>query len=818
MKKITFSFIAILAVLLLTGCPGVGQDPKTEPLPAASSDAALTSLTITAGAVNHVFTTIETSYSITVGFSVDSITVTPVFSDANAVLTIGGMSIATGSTSAAILLSVGVNTITLLVTAEDGVTTVTYTVTVTRLDTVDNTAPVITLTGDNPLSMEVNTAYFEPGYSAIDTEEGDLENAVIVTGSVNTSTVGSYTLYYNVSDSSGNTAAEIIRTVNVLDPLAAPTISLASGTYTSPQTVTLTHSVPGVRIYYTLDTSWIPDESAGTLYTGPITISNPATLITRGFLEGLNPSSWSGCRADYAIVAPGETNMIANGDFSYGLALWEFWAYSQSMAEAEFSVVNGEFTANITNGSDTDWHIGLGYAPALFFEQDTYYQLDFTAWAATEREIEVATTNNLDGIEYKSYLNTKINLITTPQNFSKKFLMNDIDDPQVTLEFRLGIENADVYIDDISLEKIIPVVLTTADVPDANLRSVFENKTGKAFGQITDLDLALLDWIDLEGEDFIYSDLTGIEYCTGLISLGIDSTDITDFTLLANLTHLEELFLDGNNISDISFLSGLTLLRELDIRWNQISSIATLANLTNLESLEVDNNNIDDLSVLSQLSNLRFLSLGENPLDVSDLSVLSTYSYPDLWGLRLSNRYDLGGGSNPINLNTDLTGLLNILDDLDSLSYLLMDDFYMNDSQFSSLYTQVLAPRSLEWSELKITDSDLTNASLPSIANLSNLKCLDLFANNITELSALEGMINLSELALAENEFTDLTPLETMYNNGAFRDDGSWDENEIDIRDCNLELWPGSPNRNIVDSLIGNSVSVVYEQGNQLVP
>jgi hypothetical protein len=51
------------------------------------------------------------------------------------------------------------------------------------------------------------TAYAEPGYTATDAEEGVLTSSVIVTGSVNTNTPGTYTLTYTITDTAGNTSS-----------------------------------------------------------------------------------------------------------------------------------------------------------------------------------------------------------------------------------------------------------------------------------------------------------------------------------------------------------------------------------------------------------------------------------------------------------------------------------------------------------------------------------------------------------------------------------------------------------------------------------
>ena len=97
---------------------------------------------------------------------------------------------------------------------------------VTRtVNVVDTTAPVITLLGDNPMTIEVGSTFTDPGATALDVGDGDLTSSIVVTGSVDTSTIGTYTLTYNVSDTSGNAADPVTRTVNVVDT-TAPVITL----------------------------------------------------------------------------------------------------------------------------------------------------------------------------------------------------------------------------------------------------------------------------------------------------------------------------------------------------------------------------------------------------------------------------------------------------------------------------------------------------------------------------------------------------------------------------------------------------------------
>lgn len=104
----------------------------------ASSNANLSALTTTAGALSPAFVATTPSYNTpNVPNATASVTVTATVSDSNATLQArvnGGAysTITSGAASGALALAVGPNTINVLVTAQDGTTTKTYTITVTR--------------------------------------------------------------------------------------------------------------------------------------------------------------------------------------------------------------------------------------------------------------------------------------------------------------------------------------------------------------------------------------------------------------------------------------------------------------------------------------------------------------------------------------------------------------------------------------------------------------------------------------------------------------------------------------------------------------
>ena len=80
---------------------------------------------------------------------------------------------------------------------------------------IDDIPPVITLTGDSEITLELGSEYIEAGASAIDNVDGDLTSDILITGSVDYNTAGTYTIFYDVSDSSGNAANTVSRTIIV---------------------------------------------------------------------------------------------------------------------------------------------------------------------------------------------------------------------------------------------------------------------------------------------------------------------------------------------------------------------------------------------------------------------------------------------------------------------------------------------------------------------------------------------------------------------------------------------------------------------------
>ncbi|MGB8450840.1 MAG: beta-1,3-glucanase family protein [Anaerocolumna sp.] len=121
-----------------------------------------------------------------------------------------------------------------------------------------------------------------------------------------------------------------------VEQAATPVITPATGTYESPQEVTITDLTPGAEIRYTTDGS-TPAKTSGTLYTGEFTVSATTTVKAAAYKEGMDDSEVT--VAVITITVPsGSDNLALNKPAS------------ESSHEAAFAAA-GAFDGNM----DTRW-------------------------------------------------------------------------------------------------------------------------------------------------------------------------------------------------------------------------------------------------------------------------------------------------------------------------------------------------------------------------------------------------------------------------------------------------------------------------------
>ena len=158
----------------------------------------------------------------------------------------------------------------------------------------DTTAPVITLTGDNPQVIAFEDDYVELGATASDDRDGDVSGSVVVDASaVDTSTPGDYEVTYDVTDAAGNAADTVTRIVTVMPPVPEnPVVSVSGAT----KRLVFDWTEPEYTEYYRLLEN--PTGNSGFTQIGD---DIPAGTLTASREIAVHLMSWD--RAQYLLEA-----------------------------------------------------------------------------------------------------------------------------------------------------------------------------------------------------------------------------------------------------------------------------------------------------------------------------------------------------------------------------------------------------------------------------------------------------------------------------------------------------------------------------------
>lgn len=255
--------------------------------------------------------------------------------------------------------------------------------------------------------------------------------------------------------------------------------------------------------------------------------------------------------------------------------------------------------------------------------------------------------------------------------------------------------------------------------------------------------------------------LDGLGEFSGLESLTIGGSKLTDIKALANMKGLKSLTLEySHEISDFSVLSVMNWLEELSIESEGVKDIGFVKNMPQLKAFSISRAKILNLDSLKGNTSLTSLSVADCS-DVKDLSAVSGLT--GLLQLSLEVPYncpqpDLSG----------LTGLLELrVEGMDTVSYLA------GMGQLRSL--------ELEWVEIDST------APFAGLANLKKLTCSripdETKWNFVTSIPSLE-VLNLNGIATYKDisGLFGMPSLTELYLNGV---------------ECELDFSRLSPNENL---------------------
>jgi gliding motility-associated-like protein len=211
----------------------------TRPL---SNNATLSALTLTPAATLTTVAGVDyKDYTAAVSNTVTSIQVTPTTADNTATVTVNGVTVASGTASAALALNVGANTITTAVTAQDGVTIDRYVITVTRAASTNASLSAIKLSPTTTLTTVAGPDYAD--YTASVTN-GVSSVQVIATTAVTTSTI----TVNGVAEASGVASGAIA--LNIGANTITIVVTAQNGITTHTYGITITRAVAPANSVY----------------------------------------------------------------------------------------------------------------------------------------------------------------------------------------------------------------------------------------------------------------------------------------------------------------------------------------------------------------------------------------------------------------------------------------------------------------------------------------------------------------------------------------------------------------------------------------
>lgn len=272
--------------------------------------------------------------------------------------------------------------------------------TVTRsVRVVDITLPVISLIGSSTITHRQGTAYTDAGATATDANDGDLTSSIITTGLLfNTNTVGSYTIRYNVSDSEGNAATEVTRTVNVTDQ-TAPVISVSSSS------LNITQGIPYIDSGVTATDNNDGDITADIVTTGSVDVNTIGTYTLNYSVTDAAGNTGTATRT--VNVVTGVTIIVPYSTPKYLMLVTEAKNYNSTsntlnIPAGTYTFINdGTFVPNAPNkdpGSIIDygvsWTNWLAQNDSIELSQ---WLLDSGITAVTESNNETETAIMLSG-------------------------------------------------------------------------------------------------------------------------------------------------------------------------------------------------------------------------------------------------------------------------------------------------------------------------------------------------------------------------------------------------------------------------------------
>ncbi|PTS92321.1 hypothetical protein DBR11_27195, partial [Pedobacter sp. HMWF019] len=313
-----------------------------------SNNADLNNLVLSSGALTPVFAAGTLAYTASVPNSTASVTITPTVAESHATIKVNGTTVASGAASGAIALAVGTNTITTIVTPQDGSTTKTYTITITKA------APtVIALTPSTLTNPQIGVAYSKTLTSSGGTSPyaytvtaGTLPTGLnfspggVLSGTPTAS--GTFNFTITSTDANSFTGSQAYTVIALIPVITVNPTSLPNGSLNTVYSQTITASGGTIPYSYSVSTGSLPpgiDLFAGTLSGTPTAAGDYNFVLTATDASTGTGSPFTGSNS-YSLTITKQTQNITlatTASAVYGTPDFDPGATSTSLLPVTYS-------------------------------------------------------------------------------------------------------------------------------------------------------------------------------------------------------------------------------------------------------------------------------------------------------------------------------------------------------------------------------------------------------------------------------------------------------------------------------------------------
>ena len=555
------------------------------------ADATLSDLTLSPGPLDPAFDSAITTYNVSVAANVESITVTPIANQSSATITVNGDSVDSGSDSAPIALSAGMELdIDIEVTAADTTTTMTYTVTATRAAAVVSIISIAA--GPSPVT-EGATATFT--LTATPAPASDLTVQVTVTDS------GAF-----------------------IEGTAPPSVTITAATTTATLTVRTTDDSTD-EVDGTITATVDPDPG----YTVDATADNASVAIQDN--DAASDATLSALTVSPGTLTPAFDPAVDTYTVTVANSVESVTVRPTATDAGATITVNGtpvnsdSDSAPIDLGIDTPVDIEIEVTAA-----DTTTAMTYTVTATREAAPAAAVlTGTL----------TEANLFAATAPTVTVTLANTAYEaaPGTLLQSHFSVTDTvdgTVSVSDFTRDSATEATLTLAysgeDITTTGTLSV----TLAAAGHTVADDL-MTSPIDITAS-------TGANICGRTSQVRdeiVSESSATECTSITDLATITRLALDRQSIASLQpgDFAGLTALQDLDLQFNDLEALpATIfAGLTALQILSLSANDLEALpaTIFAGLTGLQRLFLTDNALEALPANIFAGLTALQFLGL-----------------------------------------------------------------------------------------------------------------------------------------------------------------------------------------